>query len=133
MSYSNEKSLNIKRFSEDDICKIAQNLDSKKAHDLDQTSICMLKICSKAISKPLKCFFRDCLNIVFYHSSGRKMTSSVLKIVTVPLSPICIKTFGKTIFNKVFHFFNEINLISLKQSSFLSRDSHINQLTSITN
>ena len=50
----------------------------------------------------------------------------------VSLLPICDKSFEKLIFNEMFMFFNENNLISPKQSGFKPGDSCLNQLISIT-
>ena len=50
----------------------------------------------------------------------------------VSLLPICDKSFEKLIFNEMFMFFNENNLISQKQSGFKPGDSCLNQLISIT-
>ena len=70
--YLTEKRLSKIRFSEDDIPKIIQNLDTNKAHDHDQISICMLKVCGKTICKPLECIFRECLNTSFFPLEWKK-------------------------------------------------------------
>ena len=130
------------RFSEGDIAKIIQNLDPNKAHAHDQISICILKICGKTICKPLECVFRECLNTGLFLLECKKANLlSVYKKVDkqclksyrpVSLLAICVKIFEKLIFNKMFKFFNENNLISPIQSSFKPGDSCINQLISIT-
>ena len=48
------------------------------------------------------------------------------------LVPICRKIFGKLIFNEMFKFFIENELISPNQSGFKPGDSCINQLLAIT-
>ena len=50
----------------------------------------------------------------------------------VSLLPICGKIFERLIFNELFNFLLENNLISSIQSGFKSADSCINQLLSIT-
>ena len=49
-----------------------------------------------------------------------------------PLLPICGKTLERLIFNEMFGFLTESNLISSNQSGFKPGDSCINQLLSIT-
>ena len=130
------------RFSEDDIAKIIQNLDPNKAHGHDQISIRMLKICGKTICKPLECIFRECLNTGLFPLEWKKANlvpvykkgdkQCLINYCPVSLLPICGKIFEKLIFNEMFKFFNENNLISPKQSGFKPGDSCINQLISIT-
>ena len=55
------KSLSNITFTEKDIEKVMENLDSNKAHGHDMISICMLKICGKSIIKPLLIIYRKCL------------------------------------------------------------------------
>ena len=50
----------------------------------------------------------------------------------ISLLPICGKIFEHFIYNKLFHFFQENNLISPNQSGFKPGDSCINQLLAIT-
>ena len=48
-------------FSENDIMKVVQKLDSNKAHGQDNISIPMIKICGKSICKPLRRIFEESL------------------------------------------------------------------------
>ena len=73
LNYLTEKRFTKIRFSEDDIARIIQNLDSNKAHGHDQISIRMLKICGKTICKPLEFIFPECLNTDLFPLE-RKMT-----------------------------------------------------------
>ena len=50
----------------------------------------------------------------------------------ISLLPICGKIFERLIYNKLFHFFQENNLISPNQSGFKPGDSCINQLLAIS-
>ena len=50
----------------------------------------------------------------------------------ISLLPICGKIFEKLIFNEMFKFFIEIELISPNKSGFKPSDSCINQLLAIT-
>ena len=48
-------------FTEKDIEKVIQNLDSSKSHGHDMISIRMFKICGKSIIKPLLIIYKKCL------------------------------------------------------------------------
>ena len=129
-------------FSQYHIAKIIQNLGSCKAHGHDNISIRMLKIGGCAIYKPLAIIFKQCVdtgifpsqwkkgNIVPIHKKGDKKTLKNYRPVS--LLPICGKILGRLMFNEMFKFFIENELISSNQSGLKLGDSCINQLVSIT-
>ena len=129
-------------FSQDDIAKIIQNLDSGKAHGHDNISINMLKIYGSAIYKPLAIILKQWVdtgifpsewkkgNIVPIHKKGDKQTLKNYRPVS--LLPICGKILERLMFNEMFKFFIENELISSNQSGFKPGDSCVNQLVSIT-
>ena len=102
-------------FSQDEIAKIIQNLDSNKVHGHDNISIRMLKICGSSIYKPLEMIFKQCIetgvfpsewkkaNIVPIHKKGDKKTLESYRPVL--LLPICGKIFEGSMFNEMFIFF----------------------------
>ena len=102
----------------------------------------MLKICGNTISKPLESIFKQALitgtypsgwkkgNMVPVHKKGNKQY--IKDYCPVSLLPICGKFFERMLFNNMFSFFLENNLITQKQFSFKPVDSCINQLLSIT-
>ena len=106
--------------SSSDIVKIISRLNPNKAHGHDMLSIRMIKLCGNSICKPLSIFFKDCLsegkfphewkkaNVVPVHKKGNKQS----------LLPICSKIFERLIYNEMFTFFTENNLISPNQSGF---------------
>ena len=55
------KSLSKITFTEKDIEKAIQSIDSNKAHGHDMIGIRMLKICGKSIIKPLLIIYKKCL------------------------------------------------------------------------
>ena len=61
------------RFSQEGIAKIIQNLDPNKAHDHDNISIRMLKICGSSIYKPLEMIFKQCIETGFFPSEWKKV------------------------------------------------------------
>ena len=95
-----------------------------------------MKICGPAIYKPLEIIFKQCLetgmfpsewkkgNIVPIHKKGDKQTLKNYRPVS--LLPICGKILERLIFNEMFKFFNDSELISPNQSGFKPGDSCIN-------
>ena len=105
-------------------------------------SICMLKICDKSICKSLEPFFESCIkhgkfpnewkmaNEVPVH---KKSDNQILKNYRpASLLPICGKAFERSIYNSLFEYFTENDLISQNQSGFKPGESCANQLISIT-
>ena len=69
-------------------------------------------------------------NIVHIHKKGDKQTLKNYRPVS--LLPICGKILERLMFNEMFKFFIENELISSNQSGFKPGDSCVNQLVSIT-
>ena len=129
-------------FSSSSIAKIISRLDLNKAHGHDMLSIRMIKLCGNSICKPHSTSFKDCLNegkfphewkkanVVPVHKKGNKQ--SLENYRPISLLPICSKIFERLIYNEMFTFFTENNLISPNQSEFRLGDSCVNQLLAIT-
>ena len=142
MKYLTNNRLSSISFSQEDIAKKIQNLDSGKAHGHDSISIRMLKLCGSAIYKTLVIIFKQSVdtgispsewkkgNIVPIHKKGDKQTLKNYRPVS--LLPICRKILERLIFNEMFDFFIENELISSNRSGFKLGDSCVNQLVSIT-
>ena len=136
------ESLNTINFTEDDILNVIRKLDPSKAHGHDQISIRMVQICDKAICKPLHLIFSSCIesgifppewkkaNVVPIHKRDDKQ--NVKNYRPVSLLPIFGKIFERLIYNEMYSFFIENDLISSNQPGFKQGDSCINQLLSIT-
>ena len=104
-------------------------------------SIRILKLCGEAICRPLNTIFKTCLNtgkfssewkkgnVVPIHKKDDKQT--VKNYRPVSLLPICGKIFECLIYNVMYDFLIENDLLSPNQSGFRSGDSCINQLLSI--
>ena len=113
-----------------------------KAHGHDKIIICILKLSNKAICKPLHMIFTSCLetgvfsihwkkaNVVPIHKKESKQL--VKNYRPVSLLPICGKVFERLIYNEVYPYLIDNNLISSHQSGFNGGDSSISQLLSIT-
>ena len=102
----------------------------------------MIKLCGNSICKPLSIIFKDCLNeskfphewkkanVVPVRKKGNKQ--SLENYGQIFLLPICSKIFERLIYNEMFTFVTENNLISPNQSGFRPGDSRVNHLLAIT-
>ena len=102
----------------------------------------MLKLGSPSIIKPLSIIFQNCLkssnfpddwkkgNIVPVHKKNSKQLVNNYRPAS--LLPICSKNFEKVIFDSIFNFMIQNNLMNSCQSGFRPNDSCINQLISVT-
>ena len=103
----------------------------------------MLKICHKSICKPLELIFQSCTkyekfanewkmaNVVPVHTHTKKNDTQILKNYRlVSLLPICGEVFERSIYNSLFEYFIENDLISPNQSGFKVDDSCTNQFLS---
>ena len=136
------KCLDSMHFSISDIAKITSCLDPVKAHGHDMFNIWMIKLCGNSICKPLSIIFSNCLNEgkfphewkkannIPVHKKGNKQGLKNYKPIS--LLPICSKLFERLIYNEMFTFFTENNLISPNHSGFRPGDSCVNQLLAIT-
>ena len=129
------------QFEDNDIIKIIRSLNFCKAHGHDDISIRMLKLCDVAAVKPLSIIFRNCVNqstfpdvwkksnICPIHKKGDKRVINNYRPVS--LQPICAKIFERLIFNSLFEYLKEHNLLSAHQSGFRANDFCVNQLLSL--
>ena len=102
----------------------------------------MIKLCGNSICKPLSIIFNDCLkeekfpsgwkkaHVVPVHKKGDKQCLQNYRPIS--LLPICTRIFERLIYNELFTFFTDSNLISPNQSGFRPGDSCVNQLIPIT-
>ena len=124
------------------ILHIIYLLDPKKAHGFDDLLINMIKLCDIEIVKPLYLIYMKSLKIGRFPSSWKK--ANVLPIHKkenrqlkknyrpISLLPICGKIFEKLMFDAIYEFLFENQLLTPNQSGFRAGDSTINQLLSIT-
>ena len=93
-------------------------------------SIRMIKLCGISICKPLEITFQKFpsewkkANVVSTFKKGDKQCIK-------NYCPVSLLLVGQLLYNKLFSFFSENNLISPKQSGFRPGDSCTNQLLSI--
>ena len=105
-------------------------------------NIRMLKICGDSILKHLELIFKPCIesgkfpiewkkaNAVPVHKKNNKQLIENYRPIS--LLPVCGKILERLIYNKMYEFFSENELISHKQSEFKLWDSCFNQLLCIT-
>ena len=130
--YLNCKTSSI-NFNNVDILKIIKFLNVSEAHGHDDISIRMIKLCGQSIVKPLSIIFKNCIdngifpdiwkksNIIPVHKKGDKQIIDNYRPVS--LLPICGKIFKKLLFNSIFKFLDDNNLLSSNQSGFRPSDS----------
>ena len=118
-----------------------RSLNYNKAHDYDDISIKLLKICDSSIVKPLLIIFRNRLQTATFPNNWKK--SNVVHInkkgdkkllqnyCPAWLLPVCSKIFERIFFSPMFGFLEENNLLCPHQSGLRSSDSCQNQLLSI--
>ena len=61
LSLRADSTLSTCHFAKEDILRIINSLDPNKAHDYDEISICMLKVCGDSICRPLNIILKTCL------------------------------------------------------------------------
>ena len=134
--------LSTLHFNEEELIKIIRNLNVYKAHGHDDISIRMIKTCDKSILKPLILLFENSTKSSYYPDIWKKSNivpvhkKNDKQLVTnyrpISLLPIFGKIFEKIIFNRIYNFLSEKNLLNHNQSGFHPSDSSVNQLLSIT-
>ena len=128
-------------FNEDEILKIVRALNINKAHGHDDISIRMIKISDKSLLKPLIILFEYSTkssypdiwkrsNIIPVHKKNGKQLVNNYRPIS--LLPIFRKILEKVIFDRIYGFLLEENLLNPNQSGFRPSDSCINQLLAIT-
>ena len=129
-------------FDEGELIKIIRNLNVHKAHGHVDISIRMIKICDKSILNPLILLFENSTKSSYYPDIWKK--SNIIPVHKkndkqlvnnyrpISLLPIFGKIFEKIIFNRIYNFLLEENLLNHNQSGFRPSNSCVNQLLSIT-
>ena len=93
------------------------------------------------LCKPLEIIFQNCLRSGKFPSEQKKASVAltfkkgdkqcIKNYRPVSLLPVCGKVFERLLYNKMFSFFSENDLISPKQSGFRTGDSCTDQLLTI--
>ena len=129
-------------FSPSDLSKIIKDLNPNKSHGHDNFSIRMIQICGDSIIPPLILLFESSIqsgnfpdswkkgNITPVHKKQSK--NLVNNYRPISLLPILGKVFEKLIYNSLYEYLINNQLLSEKQSGFRKGDSCVSQLISIT-
>ena len=140
--YIKETKLSSFDTEDEDIYKIIKILDINKAHGHDEVSLRMLKLCNKSIVQPLSIIFKNCklrktfptlwkkAKVVPIHKKGVK--DPIKNYHPISLLPIFGKNFGRLLFNSLFKYIDENELLNPNQSGLRPFDSCVNQLLSIS-
>ena len=135
-TFLTQSRLNFINLNEDEILKVIRALNIHKAHGHDDISIRMIKVCDKSLLKPLIILFGNSIksscysdiwkrsNIIPVHKKNDKQLVNNYRPIS--LLPIFGKIFEKIIFNKIYNFLLEENLLNSNQSGFRPSDSCIN-------
>ena len=141
-NFRTNKRLNNVVINHAEILKIIKNFNPAKAHGWDGISIRMIKICDQSVIHPLIIIFHKAIrtgvfpeswkrgNLVPVHKKESK--NLVKNYRPISLLPICGKIFEKLIFNSMFKYFKDNDLLVKCQSGFLPGDSCVSQLLRIT-
>ena len=125
-----------------DLSKIIKDLNPNKSHGHDNISIRMIQICGESIIPPLILLFESSIqsgnfpdswkkgNITPVHKKQSK--NLVNNYRPISLLPILGKVFEKIIYNSLFNYLLNNQLLSENQSGFRKGDSCVSQLISIT-
>ena len=139
-TYMTNSRLYSLHFEDNDIIQIIRSLDTNKAHDHDDISIMMLKICDSAIIKLLSIISRDCMNHLNFpdiwkksiicpiHKKGGKQEINIYRPISLLAN--CGKIFEILIFRSLFKYLEKYKLSSGHQSDFRANDYCVDQLMS---
>ena len=129
-------------FNEDEILRITRALNIHKAHGHDNISIRMIKICDKLLLKLLIILFQNSSKSSYCPDIWKKSNiipgqekewKSISKKLPNNISFTYFgKLFEKIIFNKIYNFLLQEELINPNQPGFRLSDSCVNQLIVIT-
>ena len=76
LSLQADSTLSTSYFAKEDILRRIKNLDPNKAHDYDEISIRMLKICGDSICRSLNIILKTCLRTGKFHLQWKKANIS---------------------------------------------------------
>ena len=87
----------------------------------------MIKLCASPMEKTLLILFRKCFQNACFPKDGRKPTLYLCHYCL-----FMVKKFEKIIFNSLFKYLEDNNLLNGNQPGFCPGDSYVHQLLSIT-
>ena len=128
---------------DDDILTLIRHLNPNKASGSDGISGHMLLLCDNSIVLPLKIIFKNILETSSYPDIWKRANVTpifkkndkqvIQNYRPISLLPIIGKMFEKVIFNNLYNYLNDNNLITKNQSGFRPGDSTSNQLLYLVN
>ena len=142
-SYVTNSRNGIIQINEQEILSLIRGINAAKSSGPDEISGRMLLLCDSSLVHPLKLIFENILstgiypemwkpaNVTLIHKKGEKYLAGNYRPIS--LLPICGKIFEKIVFNQLYYYFTNNNLISIHQSGFRPGDSTTNQLIDFVN
>ena len=140
--FTNKRLSNI-RIYDDKILSLIRGIDPKKANGPDMISGHMIRICDESIVLPLKLIYSNILAKSTYPSVWKLANvtpvfkkndkQSVKNYRPISLLPLCGKIFEKIVFENIYSYLNENQLITSNQSGFRPGDCTVNQLLYLVN
>ena len=138
LTYKTDERFGQFQVTTNDIIPLISNINPNKASGSDGISAKMLLLCGETVALPLKIIFSNILatgiypeiwklaNVTPIHKKNNKQLIGNYRPIS--LLPICGKVFEKIIFNRLYTFLTNNNLITKQQSGFRPGDSTSNQL-----
>ena len=137
-NYLSEKRFDHVIIENDEITSLIRKLNTDKAAGPDGISGQMLLLCDESVILPLQIIFRNILSTSIYPDIWKianvtpifkKGDKQIIKNYRpIPLLPVCSKILERFIFNNLYNYLDENNLITKNQSGFRPGDSTTNQL-----
>ena len=141
VSFRTNKRLNHLEINGNDILKVIKDLNTNKAHGWDEIYIRIIKLCGNTLVTPLLIIFETALETGNYQKSWKcgnivpihkKVEKNLVKNYRpVSLLPIFGNVFEKILYNNIFSYLKENDLIVKIKSGFLPVDSCISQLLTV--
>ena len=116
--YLTQSRLGSLDFNKGELLQIIRALNINKAHGYDNISIRMIKICDRSLLKPLNILFRNSVKSWYLEKSviSSLLTKNDKQLVKnyrpISLLPIFGKIFEKIIFNRIYNFLLEEDLLN---------------------
>ena len=143
ITFLTDKRIDQITIGNDEIITLIRNINPNKGSGSDGISGQMLLFCDDSVVLPLKIIFENILltstypdiwklaNVTPIFKKGDKQL--IKNYRTISLLPICGKMFEKIIFNNLYSYLNENNLITKNQPGFRPGGSTTNQLLYLVN
>ena len=142
-NYITDSRISNIQIQNDRILSLIRGIDPNKAHGPDMITGQMLIICDESIVLPLNYIFTNILRTSIYPSAWKQANvtpifkkndkQAVKNYRPISLLPLCGKIFEKIVFENLYTYLDNHQLITKHQSGFRPGDSTTNQLLFLVN